>query len=184
MFNIRSRNGQSLIEAMVALSVLTVGFMGILTLLSKSFFYGRQVSDTMKATYLAAEGIEITKNLIDHDVTLALEGKTDPDLYLGGWGRCFQNQGPLGFEADSATPNCNSLVNYSNPGRFLYLDPGTHLYSYAQPVGSVQTNFTREIMTTQNGNEIIVKSIVRWNTGPVNSQSIKLEDHFYNWRPN
>ncbi len=173
----RNKKGQSLIEAMVALSVLTMGFLGILTLLSKSFFYNREVSDTMKATYLASEGIEIAKNLVDHDTTLGLEGLG------GGWGSCFATQGPLGFEADYLTQNCNALTAYNGSGNFLYYDSATHFYGYTPFASAVKTNFTREIMTTQNGDEIIVKSIVRWNTGTITSQTIKLEAHFYNWRP-
>ena len=67
-----SRRGQSIIEAMVAISILTTGFLGIFALLSKSFFLSRVVADETTATYLASEGMEITKNIIDHDVYTGL----------------------------------------------------------------------------------------------------------------
>jgi len=170
----RSKKGQSLIEAMVALSVLTVGFLGILSLLSKSFFYGRDVSDTMKATYLASEGIEITKNLIDNEIAAG-----------NGWGSCFAKQGFLGFEVDYTTSDCNNLIPYNNSGDPLFFDSDTYLYGYANPANTTQTNFTREIMTTLDatGDEITVRSIVTWNTGLITNQKVIMEDHFYNWRP-
>ena len=60
-----SRRGQTLVEALVALSILTTGFFGIVSLLTKSFQLNRTTMNDTQATYLAAEGIEIAKNLID-----------------------------------------------------------------------------------------------------------------------
>ncbi len=177
IFNLRSKKGQSLIEAMVALSVLTVGFLGIISLLSKSFFYGRYVSDTMKATYLASEGVEITKSLIDHDVLLALAGDG------GGWGSCFSLSpgDSKDFELDYST-TCDTLFQYLDQP--LLLDNNTGLYGYASSGNTVPTNFTRLIRVTESvdGSEITVKSIVTWSTGYLTTQSIDMEDQFYNWR--
>ena len=53
---------------MVAITVLTVGFLGISSLLSQSLALNRVTTNEITATYLASEGIEIAKNLIDHDV--------------------------------------------------------------------------------------------------------------------
>ncbi len=175
----RNRNGQSLVEAMIALSVLVTGFLGIMTLLSQSFFLSRTTSDRLIATYLASEGIELAKNLIDHDV------------YAGnGWGVCFAV--PVGgsgdYEVDYATltqgQNCPPAV-YS--GRYLIFDQTAHLYGYNFASTSTDdlavTDFTRDIRVAvpaaSQGNEIVVTSIVGWSNG----QNIILEDHFYNWRP-
>jgi len=185
MFNTRSKKGQALIEAMVAISVLTVSFLGIVSLLSKSIFYGRDVSDNMKATYLASEGIEIAKNLIDNDIAAG-----------NGWGSCFAkylasypSYKEASFEMDYATTcdNLNGLF-YTYPGDSLYFDPMTDLYGYESnnSVGSdaVETNFARRIRiqvpTSGNGNEITVISSVTWSTGPITYQKVDMEDHFYN----
>lgn len=185
IFNIYSRKGQSLIEAMVALSVLTVGFLGIISLLSSSFFYGRDISDTMKATYLASEGIELTKNLIDHDVTLNAEGLG------GGWGACFAlspGGSSRAFEMDYTTvcdddSTSNQPLSYSG-GRPLLFDPNAHLYGYTVLANMVQTGFVRKIVLAESndGEEITVNSIVTWTTGFI-AHSVNLEDHFYNWQP-
>ena len=166
---------------MLALAVLTAGFLGILTLLAQSLHISKSISNETTATYLAAEGIELTKNLIDHDVYehLAFGGF--------GWGFCFQ---PL-----SAGQTNNYGFDYSqttcpppdNSASFLYFDPATHLYSYANSGGSVLTGFKRLIRVTMNANptlpELTVRSIVNWTTGPFTSQSVDLEDDFYNWHP-
>lgn len=182
----KNRKGQSLIEVMVALLVLTTGFLGILSLLSQSIFLSKTVGQETTATYLAAEGIEIAKNLIDHDVYENLAG-------LGtGWGTCFGLSGG-NYELDYTTTDCTSaaLKSYlgSTPPDYLYFDPATHLYVYnfddLNP--TVPTGFQRGIKIIPNdvpGNpsipEITVQSIVTWEVGGA-YQNVTLEDHFYNW---
>ena len=170
-----SRRGQSLIEAMIALSVLTAGFMGIATLLARSFFLNRVISDRITANYLAVEGLEIAKNLIDHDVYESASG--DPSFF---WGKCFSSTGDV--QLDYTTTGCGTLTAFVIPGNPLMLNPTTHLYGY-NPAGAVATYFTREVRVVEAGNEITVDSIVRWSTGAAVNQSIDLENVFYNWQP-
>ena len=167
--------GQSLLEVMIALTMLTVGFLGIASLLAQSFFLGRAISNEAVATYLASEGIEIAKNLIDHDVYAHLASMGP------GWNFCFGAGGD--FQLDYATVNCSNLPLYDSANH-LNLDPATHRYSYQETIGSAATVFTRDVrVTVPNVNEIVVNAIVRWSTGPLASQSINLEDRFYNWHP-
>ncbi len=183
-----TRSGQSLIEAIIAISLLTVGFIGIAALLSQSLFLTRVVSDQTTATYLAAEGIELAKNLIDHDVYMHLAG-------LGtGWGSCFANSlatalapgATASYEFDYTSTDCNKAYFSTE---VLQFDPVTGLYGYASdlPVGDnpVPTKFTREIRMgwSVDGKQFTVNSIVRWGTGAFVPQDIDLEDHFYSWRP-
>lgn len=181
------RTGQTLIEVMVALFVLTVGLLGILTLLSQSIFLSRTVGDQTIATYLASEGIELSKNLIDHNV---YQNIWSPGS--GGWNAGIGAGGD--FELDYTT--CDDLANPaatcippSYQGTFLSFDPTTNLYLYAynnlpgDPLNT--TKFQREIRVTPNAgdNELTVQSIVTWNVGLPTQQSLDLEDHFYNWLP-
>ena len=133
------------------------------------------MSDQTTATYLASEGIELAKNLIDHDV---YEAPSNPTFF---WGSCF---GPSAqVELDYTTTDCKTgLVNFVDGGRPLMFDPVSHMYSYST-VGTIPTSFTREIDVSQSGDQITVDSIVRWNSGTVVDQSLKLEDVFYNWVP-
>lgn len=167
-----SRRGQSIVEAMVAISILTTGFLGIFTLLSKSFFLSRVVANETTATYLASEGIEITKNLIDYDVYKGLADGTSL------WGNCCA---PGTYRVDYTG---TSLTFYPSPlsnPTYLQFDPANFRYGYA---GSVTTPFNRwVIITTPGPNEIKVNVVVQWSTGTFTSQNINLEDHFYNWHP-
>src|SRR5690348_18434680 len=165
------RRGQSITEAMLAISMLTVGFLGITALLSRSYFLSRVTADQLTATYLASEGIEIAKNMIDHDIYNGVPW----DTTFGGGGDFH-----LDYTACTNGAPCPPAGS-AGTGPVLDLDPATHLYSYS---GSIATKFTRLIrITVPSGHEIQVNSIVTWSTGLFTAQSINLEDHFYNWHP-
>lgn len=163
------RKGQMLVEALVALSVLTVGFLGILTLLSRSTALTRVVSDNYTATYLAAEGIEIIKNLVDANV---IQKKPS-------WDDDFVSEQ---YEVDYRDYEPKKLELFISPGRFLNLDPVSHLYSYGPP--DSPTPFKRIVTVTfPNADEMQVVSEVSWITRGDSLSKVRVEDHFYNWRP-
>ena len=169
-----SRRGQTLIEALIALSVITLGLLGILALLAKSFFYNRTISDQLTATYLASEGVEVAKNLIDHDVASG-----------AAWNSCFapyeNAAGVAQLALDYTSTDCGSLNLYA-PGDVLQFDGTTDRYSYHVTAGSSPTGFSRDVVVKAAGDQITVNSVVTWSTGPITSQSINLEDHFYKWK--
>ena len=62
---LKNKKGYLLVEVMIAISLLTLGFFGTLSLISNSISLNSVVSDHFIANYLAMEGIETVKNLID-----------------------------------------------------------------------------------------------------------------------
>ena len=178
---IHSRRGQTLVEALVALSILTMGFAGIVVLLNQSLQLNRTTTDDTKATYLASEGIEIVKNMIDHDVYegLPLNDDWDASFSVSGyyWGIDYETTSTAGLFVSAnqmqATP--------------LYYNSTTDMFGY-NTLGATATNFVRNIKITNidnsNGDpvEIDVQSIVKW-TSDGTSDTITLEDHFYDWHP-
>ncbi len=187
-----SRRGQTLVEALVALSILTVGFVGITTLLTQSFQLNRTTADDTEATYLASEGIEIVKSLIDHDVYFGLAQSSSTN----DWGNCFPSSGyyyPIDYEtitaAQGTTDDCSGLnfsTNQTDGATPLYFDPIADLYTTNAADGT-PTDFTRTIEITDGDvggtpEEIDVQSAVTWNNGEL-SNTITLEDQFYDWHP-
>ncbi len=164
MFHARRlrRRAQAIVEALVAVSALTVGFLGIFSLLSQSFALNRVVSNNYTANYLASEGIEVVKNILDANI---INGRAwDSGLGAGAY--------ELSYDSRSLDPN---------QGRTLSFDPVTDLYSYS---GSVATPFKRVITLTKVSNaELKVASEVSWNDRGGASFRVNLEDHFYKWRP-
>ena len=159
---LHDRNGQMIVEAMVAASILVVGFLGMLDLVSRSFYLDRVVTNGYTGSYLASEGVEIVKNMLDHNY----EASITP------WNTGFANGN---YEVDYS-----SLVLGPLTGNPLKYDPSTGLYGYG--TGNA-TKFVRTVnITLQGADEVIVKSTVTWSTNSLQSNAV-VEDHFYNWRP-
>jgi Tfp pilus assembly protein PilV len=192
MKNREKKSGQSLIEVMVALFVLTVGMLGILDLLSQSLHISKTVGDETTATYLAAEGIELSENIIEHDVY-----QQNACLGVTGWAQgspdaTFQVNHVYQLDYTTCTnlmdqaTLCSSQLQPTPAGSLqpLYFDSSTGLYNNSE--NGVQTPFTREIKIlpsdNSNNNELTVQSIVTWDVG-LTQQKVTLEDHFYNWQP-
>lgn len=157
------KKGQLLIESGIAISILVVGLLGILGLLSRSLSLNNVVSSQYIASNLAAEGIEVVKNLLDANVI----------QFKSAWNDGFSSGS---FEVEYNTINL-PLNTYQD--RFLSFDPSTHTYNYG--TGQL-TPYKRDIEIINNGDEIQVNSIVSWQIRG-GSYSINLEDHFFNWRP-
>jgi Tfp pilus assembly protein PilV len=164
--------GFLMVEALVAISVLVVGFLGIASLLSNSLSLNRVVSDNYTANYLAMEGIELVKNLIDANYIQKCawnSGFTDGQLY------------EVSYDSMPQAGNCPGSALQTNSNRYLSFGPATGLYSYS---GSMPTPFQRRIkITFLTPSSTAVSSEVRWTTRGGGSHSIDLEDVFWNWRP-
>ena len=162
-----ARKAQSLIETMVGLGVLTVGLLGLIALLSRSLGLSNYVSENYIATYLAAEGIEITKNILDHNAKVG---------GITAWNSGFFNGD---FEADWLSESL-SLQGVPRP---LLLDPVSGLYSYQ--IGGTQTKFFRTIhVELVDINHLKINSIVVWATsqgivGLSGNAQVNVEDHFF-----
>ncbi len=153
--------GQLLIESGVAISILVVGLLGIMGLLSRSLSLNNVVSSQYIASNLAAEGIEVVKNLIDANI-----------IQFKPWNENI-NTGSYEVAFDSLSLN-------SNQNRFLLFDSTGNNYNYQ--TGQL-TVFKRTIQITNVGSdEIKVNSVVNWRIRG-GSYSVNLEDHFFNWRP-
>lgn len=171
--HISSKNeGYLLIEAMVAMGVLTTSVLGIFALMSQSIKFTRVIDDQYVGTYLAAEGIEITKNLLDANFPPLSGGPWNPSPFSSGG--CYEidiDTTDLSAAASVACPDGGSTP--------LKLDAATSLYSYGTGVAS---GFSRTIHIvplgggTQEGVQVV--SMVKWAGG---GSSVALEDKFYNW---
>ena len=161
--------GFLLVEAMVSMSVLMIGVLGIFALMSQSIKLTRTINDQYVATYLAAEGIEIVKNMIDSNVL------TDP----GAWNA-------NGFDASACyelyygTDSLGSAwtVSCDGSGATPLAFDGS-LYGYG---GGDASGFTRtvRIAPIMDGVQVgvRVRSTIHWSGG---EQQFALEDTFYAW---
>jgi len=151
---LNAKNGQVLVEAIVAITIATVGLLGIFSFISRSFSLNRVVADQYIGTYLAAEGIELTKNLID------------------------KGEAPTSgiYEVDYKS---TSLKPFSLEATLLNFDNGYYGYD----IGGQQTRYTRVINIESGENDTRVISLVNWITRGGGKFNAQVEARFFNWKP-
>ncbi len=160
-----NKKGSVLFESLIAITIITVGLLGMFSLMTKSLGLTKVISDRYVAANLASEGIEIIKNLIDTNI---LKGDA--------WNKGL---GPGGYEV-AYNMDINTIVRAT--GHALLYNAATGLYGYA--VGS-ETAFKRDVVIDWpigSPDEMQVNSIVKWVTRGGLQFELNVEDHFYNWR--
>lgn len=165
----KNENGSIMIESMIAIGLVTVGLVGIFGLVTRSTHLNKDVENRVVATYLAGEGIEVIKNLIDTNVEKTYRSS------LVTW-----NEGLSGaFEVEYNSKLTTLIPISSTSTNPLRLNKTTGRYSYS---GSVTTPYFRTVRVTGGGGSVItVESYVEW-TADKKKNTIHLSDTFYNWR--
>ena len=161
-------NGQLIVEMMVAVSLLVIGLLGVFAVLSQSLGLNRVAANQFVAANLAAEGIEVTKNIVDANFI----NDAQWNLYIedGQYEVQFDDTSLIGNEASD------------NPSQQKFLSLNNGRYSYDS--GGEETRFKR-IITIENSEdltEIRVISRVYWRDRGGVDFDIVLEDRFKNWR--
>ena len=209
--NIKQKKGQSLVEILIAVSILVVAILGTLALLNRALGLNRVVAEHYTATYLAAEGLELVKNLFDKtffEVTAAngFYGWVDPCIIPAS--TCALAKGKYGIYVldydDSALTvleDCEFSAGNRNPtpeevsevlfncqdSNFDYLKSLDNFYS-DDPAGKT-TKFKRIIIIDWPEEfdgvainlDYRVTSAVGWETRG-GKFVVQLQDHFLPWR--
>lgn len=165
----KSESGYLLVEAIVAASLLIIGLVSVAGLMARALSLNRVVSDQFIANYLAVEGIEIVKNLIEANI---LAGNA---WNVGISDGCY--------EVDYQTLNlgdrpCSSLESQQP----ILFDSATGFYGYGS---GNPTPFRKSILIeieSSSGDRIKVNSIVKWISRGGIEFNINLEDYFFNYR--
>lgn len=167
---LKEKSGQVLVESIIALSVLLVGFLSLISLLNNSLGLNRVVTENYIATYLAAEGIEYVKNKIDTNI-----------LNLGvPWNQGL-NDGYYELKLNGNDFSLERIYSTSSVPS-LKFDPNNKVYNYDT---GPDTPFKRYIYIQNkfhNGSqdEIVVNSVVFWTSRGGGRYEVNLEDHFFN----
>jgi len=159
-----SCRGSILIESIVGISVSVIAMAGIFGLLSRSIAINKNLGQKLTATYLAAEGIEIVKSIIDAN---AANGRIwNEDVSAGN------------YEVVYDTALLPSAISGESDNPLLF-DDSSGLYQYDS---GTETQFLRTAKISDiSSDEIEVVSEVVWTERGI-SKIVSLEDHFFNWR--
>lgn len=161
----RKENGQLMIESIVGISLVMVGLLGVMTLLIRSSQWNRDVGLKLQATYLAAEGIEVIKNMIDTNIAKML------------------SEGGVAWNARLTSPSKEYEVTSEGVVRnFTASRPlefhATRGYGYDYGTDGVKSPFTRKVSISESTDKITVRAEVSWGLG----KKVILEDIFTFWR--
>jgi len=169
--------GQILGEAIVAMGIITIGVLGVTGFLARSISEGRGIADQVTAANLAAEGIEITKNILDGNALRRFAGQTV------AWNQGFTQEGFFEIDFRSSALTWVSATENKNVLRPLLKEQiGEALfYSYT---GDINTNFKRsiEIRRGINDHHIRVAARVYWIAREGRLNQVIIASDFYNWR--
>lgn len=201
-----TKKGFTLIEALVAISILMIAIASPMLLAQKSLSSANLSKDQMIATFLAQDAIEAVKNTRDEtaknpNATDWLD-KLEPCVCSNEGEKCIFDVQTTNL--DSSVKFCNidttnkSVMPGSNPNNELKIsyiqDQDTKKfikYDYNTNIGtdSELSKFTRYISIKKTnfpevkGNEAIVQVRVTWNS-TLGTQKIDLEDFIYNYSEN
>ncbi len=153
--------GFTLVEALVALVILSIALGPSLILSSDITNVASVIQNDLIAANLAQEGVEVVRALRDSN-----------------WfnGVAFDTNLPDGFYR--VQWNSNSLTSVSSSNPVLKIDNG--LYNYDT---GVDTLFQRTIWITKlNSGELRVISNVLWHERGSRTRSINVESHLFNWK--
>lgn len=160
------QKGFTLVEVLVAAFIVTLGAGGAFALVQRTISFTSNAVFQLEATYLAQEGIEITRNIRDSNLLKIHKG-------VGGEWTDNLTGCESGCEAAYAD---QALVAYQD--RLLRLNSG--LYNYA--AGS-NTSFKRKVTITNPSAEVLEVSVeVTW-TERTRSHSLTAATQLYNWLP-
>ena len=193
--------GFTLIETMVAITILTFAMAGPMFTAGRSIVAAQTARDQLAATYLAQEGIERVRAMRDNAYLSAYHaGGTDTSS--AAWRAFFSEEGPSSISRciapdictlDSAGSGllrrCETADNSCAP---LYLTGCTNssgalsctppnIYTQQDVSGSIRSPFTRTIQgIVISANEVKVVSTVSWDFHGT-PYSVTVSDHLTAW---
>ena len=155
----KNNKGFTLLETIVATGVIVGGIVPLLTLMNNSLVLSFSSQDRLIAANLAAEGIEVIRNIRDNNRLQSL-------LWNNG----------LSDGNYNVSYNSLSVIPYVDIP--LKINSSSGIYDYS--IGSDQTIFKRIIsITNLSAYEMRVISTVNWQRRN-RPYSITVEDHLFN----
>ena len=184
-----TRRGFTLIEALVAVTILALAVAGPLVTANRALVANQTSRDQLTASYLAQEGVEYIRTLRDNEY-LGKYAAHDPNASANAWTAFLQDVSGCVSSACTVDPVYGGLTQYAgNAPLYLTNCPSgltsctpPNVYTQQNFAGSSRTAFTRTVqMGAVTANEERVTSTVSWSFHGL-PYSIVVIDHLTSWQ--
>lgn len=172
-----SRRGFTLIETLVAISLLTIAVVAPISLTTQSLQTAYYARDQITAFYLAQEAIEALRSVRDAQILEITQTANASSLNI--FGSIPLNNQPFIVDARQADPS-HAIETCSVACPPLQTDGS--LYGYQ--ADWADTNFVRTVRASFVGggqDEIRVTVTVTWHTGAYQTRSFSISEDMYRW---
>lgn len=168
--------GFTLVETLVALTILSVAMTPVLILASSSLRIATSIKNNIIAANLAQEGIESVRAIRDGNWFQGKPFDTDLSGCSAGCRIDWNSNSASQQNPQSTLPLAANPALLVSPGNGVYHNPETVI------VGSTPSIFSRKItIQPRSSGEMIVTSEVSWKERNSN-RSILVEDHLFDWK--
>ena len=171
--NFKSKSSAfTLVEVLIAISILIIGILSGFILVTRALYNVAVIKDRLTASFLAQEGIELTRQIRDSNFLRILDEES------ADW-RDGLGDGTYIIESKVDSEGSIGLVPIAeDENRYFLYNDVLKIYNYST---GEPTNFNRKIkITTISADEIRVESIMQWKTRRIDFD-LFVEDHLYNW---
>ena len=172
-FTAKEKNGFTLIETLLAVTVLVMSITGPLTIAAKSLNSAVFAKSEVTAFYLAQEAIEYVRNVRDTNALLARTSAdpTSPQYWLSGLASCIGTSCTV--EATNTSPS-QAIAPCSGACAPLLYQASTGFYGYQNGLPS---QFTRSFSLEKiNDNEYAITASISWQSTLFGSQFVVREN--------
>ena len=178
-----TKGGYSLVEVLVAISVLLIALVGPLTIAQTGLKRAYSSREQTMSVFLAQEGIETLFKLRENNALAAFPDALNNLNSTWGYVSALNNRcttahpcgvyiGNDGQISTASFYNCNTTnckMRYTSGAEVPYRQGATT---------GVETNYERRLTISVDNNRAIIKSTVTWGTRP--DQQVSLETYVYN----
>lgn len=180
-YNINNRFGFSIIEVMAAITIIVIGLVGVLSLVTQNIQVSSINKNELIASQLAQEGLELVRNIRDENWLIygndGNDWKCGPACTPGSVNNIIQDgHYTIAYSGDNIL--INPLVDSIDDNGAKLVRLATDFYGHGWGLATI---FSRLINVDDYGDYIEVKSTVRW-TERGGIKNYIASTILYNWR--
>lgn len=180
-----NHQGFSLVETLVAVSIIILAIVGPITTAQRSFVSAEYSKDQVRAYYLAEEGLEYIHYI--RDLNALSNGSQS---WLTGLNNCIvSGSSKNGCAVDPSVTGNQNITSCNDPENTpsvckLNFNSNTGIYSHQNGSNFTTTNFRRwvKIYDTNNPIEKNVTVSVEWKTGSLPKRIINVSGFITDWK--